>query len=317
MAVNWKRCDRLQTTAVHLLDTDESLSMLDGVRIEYLQRDDTPRSGDKALVGGVQKVTGVNAFLAGEGPAPGGDPFFAIWVPEWALGVYREERAFEGLVDHLLRQCHAGMDEDGVVKISKLAPDFAGYAENIRRFGFWWQDARDMWEAMREGSQLRLPLHGGAEVHGTGSLEPGDLDRRGTPLADLEVSPAAAGSAVLDGDGESDTTDPGWTGSVADAIGAEPPLTMVAGGAEHLNGDGGRIHACGHWISDDEAHLGCSQCQVAEGLRQQKLAEAAKESEAAGGAEGWDEQRKTKRAASRARKQRGELDGDGAGVAAS
>lgn len=273
MATNWSRCERLAAVAGLLIPEFHQHLRCNGVRLEFLQRDDEPKEGYRPKRGGVAKVASMAAFLAGDPDGPdgaGNEPFFVLWVPEWATKLEDEE--FAGLVDHLLCYCGSGRDDEGNVKIRKQAPDFVGFEVNVQRCGLWWEGLRKAYAAMKDAGQLTLALEGAGTgrpaltVAGMGALETGQdgepiwevpmafrfrgpcnhewdsrkFGRETCPAcgascrggaADLVAPPeAAVSAAVTAADGEEGDWEEDEAGDVPQETGAEEPVTYAAGG---------------------------------------------------------------------------------------
>jgi hypothetical protein len=180
MAVNWSVAVGVRDVSLELMRERHEHLIKNAVRVEYLHRDDAPKQGGRDRLGGVAKITSMGAFLAGRDTGEG-DPFFVMWIPEhvWQR---LDDRQKDGLVDHLLCMMDAGQDEEGAVKLAKNVPDFVGFNRNIQDFGFWWDGAQDMFEAMRRAGQLSLDLAAGErstrpvlEITGRGELAADDL----------------------------------------------------------------------------------------------------------------------------------------------
>lgn len=120
----------------HLIDFD--------VRIDYVFVDKTPKIGGKEVWGKCQKISSLNAFLAGENEDC--DPFFVIIISEPVWDVLPPDKR-RALVDHEL--CHTWSeasqkeDTDGsedAVKLSLNPHDLEEFTCIVRRHGLWRED---------------------------------------------------------------------------------------------------------------------------------------------------------------------------------
>lgn len=118
------------------------------VRIEYLFRDDIPKSRGKIEWGSARKVSGLSAFFAAvpresdslnyklaDETIDCNEAFFVITIsfPIWQQ---LEEKQRRALVDHELSHCFVNEDDDLVL----LGHDIEGFAAVVKRHGLWHQD---------------------------------------------------------------------------------------------------------------------------------------------------------------------------------
>lgn len=293
MAVNWSEAPEVRRVAEKLIA--EFHQTLQDVRMEYLHRDDHPKEGDRDVLGRVRKVTDLAAFLASGGDVydVGGDPFFAVWVPEHVWQTLKGDQRV-GLVDHLLCYCRAGKDDEGTVKLQKVRPDFEGFYENIKRCGFWQDSAAEMFEAMRQRGQLRLDL--GEEPRAAVSLAGMDVyDGQDEPMFRGSCGhewPASAGteSCPLCGVEQGSGLFYRSNGKGSELIdGPAPAYAAVAPGGEERSpeecgsdpAEGAMVQlGCGHWVEPLEVKVLCVQCEAGHRIRMAMVDETV---------DGWEE----------------------------
>lgn len=148
----------------HLLDFN--------VRIRYVFANKTPKSKGREVWGTCRKISGLNAFLEGQGDP--GEPFFVITISRDVWGVLPQEKKV-ALVDHEL--CHAwaevkqakeeadvSQDEvddqietDNPVKLSVKPHDLEEFSCIVRRHGLWREDIEDFVEAALKSKKETTP----------------------------------------------------------------------------------------------------------------------------------------------------------------
>jgi predicted metallopeptidase len=122
------------------------------VRVEYVFKPEASRSRGKLVLGKAKLVTGLNAFLAGDGS---NDPFFVVEVAKntWDRLTVEQRRA---LVDHEL--CHFVVTDDGAgaVRLSIRGHDLEEFAEVVERQGFWRSEIAAFGSTVAEQMTLAL-----------------------------------------------------------------------------------------------------------------------------------------------------------------
>lgn len=118
---------------------------LDGVRIEYVMGDKTPRRGGKDVWGFVKKISSLPAYLAADkNDQKSGDvsPFFVMVISEpiW-VNLYPDKRT--ALVDHELCHCGVEVDDEGNSKLTLIPHDLEEFVAIVRRYGLWMEDVKD------------------------------------------------------------------------------------------------------------------------------------------------------------------------------
>jgi hypothetical protein len=120
------------------------------VRIKYLFRNDTPQKGGKLVWAQARKVTGLNAFLAGEEREDGAidKSFFVIVVSEkvWMTLDAKQKTA---LIDHELAHCWAEENDKGELVLSMLEHDLNEFAAIVERYGNWRKDIEQFLRAAK------------------------------------------------------------------------------------------------------------------------------------------------------------------------
>ncbi len=100
--------------------------------------------------------------------------YFRVWVPAAVWGQL-DDHGRRGLVDEILCNMGAGLDDADELKLTKVLPDFQGYCSNVADFGFWRSDLRQAARSFAAGQQLKLPFQSPrADVVGMGSIEGAD-----------------------------------------------------------------------------------------------------------------------------------------------
>ena len=128
---------------------------LDGVRIEYVMGDKTPKHGGKETWGYVRKVSSLPAYLASD-PADqkGGDvaPFFVMVIsePVW-VNLMPDKRV--ALVDHELCHCGVEVDDEGNSKLVTIPHDLEEFTSIVRRYGLWREEVRDFFHTAKAKSK--------------------------------------------------------------------------------------------------------------------------------------------------------------------
>lgn len=122
-------------------------------RIEYVFRDKAAKSAGKSVWGRARKVSGLNAYLAGdmdEVPADDDEDLtlFAIEIAEdiWAQ---LDEQQRIALVDHEL--CHLQITEkDGRLVLGLKHHDLEEFRAVIERHGLWRDDVEEFTQTIRQ-----------------------------------------------------------------------------------------------------------------------------------------------------------------------
>lgn len=126
-----------------------------GVHIEYVFRSDTAKSKGKDVWGKARKVSGLNAYLAGD--AAEGDEvedFFVIELSEPVWGDLNDAGR-RALVDHELSHCRIVWDDEGEMDgIAIASHDVEEFAAVIERHGLWRPDVEHF--VQRAAGQLSL-----------------------------------------------------------------------------------------------------------------------------------------------------------------
>lgn len=144
-------------------------------RIEFVFCEKTPTKGGKETWGRARKVTGLNAFLAGQDAADDdADAFFVIEIarPVWD-GINDRQRA--ALVDHELAHCwfEEQTDDEGNVKTIRklLAHDLEEFSAIILRHGVWRDEVRQLLDAAEaHNGQTAMEFEDGTRV-GSGAAD--------------------------------------------------------------------------------------------------------------------------------------------------
>lgn len=135
---------------------------LNGIRIDYVFRSDTPKKNGKAVWGTAQKKGNLDAYLAGqEDEGFGHEAFFVITIsrPIWDKLTYEQR---EALVDHELCHCwrEDEADEEGrtVTKLSLNPHDLEEFTSVYYRHGDWRPDLEQFERVASERvATLRVP----------------------------------------------------------------------------------------------------------------------------------------------------------------
>lgn len=125
-----------------------------GVKVLVVFMDKTPKSGGKDVWGRAKKISGLPAFLAGEGdrnqysdqPAD----FFVVELSEeiWQGLRPKQKRA---LIDHELSHMEIGFDEEtGAVKLKIVGHDVTEFSAILERHGLWTEPLEDFVRAGAE-----------------------------------------------------------------------------------------------------------------------------------------------------------------------
>lgn len=125
------------------------------VHIEYVFRSEPAKENGKEKWGTARKITGLNAYLAGD-TAEGGeaDDFFVVEIAEpiWAV---LDEPQKVALVDHELSHCTTAIDEKtGDLKLKMRPHDLEEFSAIVRRYGLWREDVEAFLKAAADGGQL-------------------------------------------------------------------------------------------------------------------------------------------------------------------
>lgn len=128
----------------------------EGVKIEPVMLDKTPKKAGKDIMGRITKKMGLDAFLGAEEKLSGfsktAEAFFVMEVSEtWWNSLDATQR--RALVDHLL--CHVQYDEDGD-NWRVILPQHGEYPEIVERYGFWRPDTSLARMAVKLEHQLSL-----------------------------------------------------------------------------------------------------------------------------------------------------------------
>lgn len=127
---------------------------LKDMRVEYLFLVEKPKKQQKAREkpGDVKVITGLNAYLAGDVEDPYPEPFFVLLMRRHVWQRVEDERHREALVDWYL--CRMGFDPK-TGRPKKVSADFAGYHENLERYGPWHAEMR---QALKAAGNFELPF---------------------------------------------------------------------------------------------------------------------------------------------------------------
>lgn len=128
----------------------------EGIRIEPLMLDKTPKKAGKDIMGRVTKKMGLDAFLGAEEKPESfsrtAEAFFVFEVAEtWWNSLDATQR--RALIDHLLT--HIQYDEDGD-NWRVIPPQHGEFPEIIERYGFWRPDTSLARLAVKLQHQLSL-----------------------------------------------------------------------------------------------------------------------------------------------------------------
>src|SRR5581483_9311032 len=116
----------------HLIDTE-------GVRIEYIFRNDVPKKNGAQVWGTARKITSLAAFLADQeaDEEESGKPFFVLCIsyPIWCDMTTAQK---EALVDHELSHCWAKWDDEKEKTVLTILPhDLEEFHAVVARHGYW------------------------------------------------------------------------------------------------------------------------------------------------------------------------------------
>ncbi len=126
------------------------------VRIEYVFRSETAKSGGKEVWGKARKISGLNAFLATDAEmsdvVPAED-FFVIEIaePVWTVLGEKERTA---LVDHELCHCGVQFDEKEELQLVLVPHDVEEFRQVVARHGLWRPDVEAFAATAYEQLQL-------------------------------------------------------------------------------------------------------------------------------------------------------------------
>lgn len=141
----------------HLVDFD--------VRIRYVFANKTPKSKGREVWGTCRKISGLNAFLEGQGD--GDEPFFVVTISRDVWDVLPHDKKV-ALVDHEL--CHAWaevkqakeeadadaeIEQDNPVKLSVKPHDLEEFSCIVRRHGLWREDIEDFVDAALKSKKTK------------------------------------------------------------------------------------------------------------------------------------------------------------------
>lgn len=130
---------------------------LDGTHIEYVFRDKAANTGGKEVWGKARKISGLNAYLAGD--TSEGDAVEDFFVIEIAEDVWRILDAGQrvALVDHELSHCTIAINDDNIVTGIALAPhDVEEFRGVLERHGLWRPDLTDFFASAKSSSHPTL-----------------------------------------------------------------------------------------------------------------------------------------------------------------
>lgn len=153
MSVKFYTAPEVERIGHELISKNHQHLHINGVRVEFLFRDDEPKSGGQAVWGTARKVSGFAAMLANMArdeslsDEEANEPFFVITITAIAWDRLNDAQK-RALVDHELMHCATEFDDDGELKLSIRAHDFEGFNEEIRRHGPWRENAQMMAAAM-------------------------------------------------------------------------------------------------------------------------------------------------------------------------
>lgn len=139
----------LSHRAAHLLDEYTELAHIRGLEVRYLWRGAGGKSGGSRVLGKCQRLSGLARYLSIDEDIPAD---FVIWLAADHLRDY-DERTIEAVLYHEL--CHIGWDDEHDKPVV-LNHEFAGFLGELRRYGLYEIDLKNLGNVMRQ-----LPLIGG------------------------------------------------------------------------------------------------------------------------------------------------------------
>lgn len=130
---------------------------LDGTHIEYVFRDKAANSGGKEVWGKARKISGLNAYLAGDiGEGVDVEDFFVIEIAEDVWRILDGDQRV-ALVDHELHHCTIAINDDNVVTGLAIAPhDLEEFKAVVERHGLWRPDITEFLKAAHDSGQLSI-----------------------------------------------------------------------------------------------------------------------------------------------------------------
>lgn len=151
---DYRAAPAVKAIATHLID--EYHRDLADVRIEYVFRDKASKSKGKVTLGSARRVSGLNAWLAGDRDEVSGEDFFVIEVAEDEWAELSDEQRI-ALVDHELHHCVYDTNDFGEPALSIAPHDVEEFAAVIRRHGLWKPDVEHFGRViLDQGEQLKL-----------------------------------------------------------------------------------------------------------------------------------------------------------------
>jgi predicted metallopeptidase len=139
VSVDYSPAPEVAKIADSLIESDHQ--ELAPARIDYVFRSKASRSRGHVVLGKARKITGLSAFLAGNG----NDPFFVVEIAldEWVM---LDEDGKRALVDHEL--CHLNMDDEGGLDLR--GHDLEEFEAIVRRHGLWREPLQSFAVAVQE-----------------------------------------------------------------------------------------------------------------------------------------------------------------------
>lgn len=113
---------------------------LNGVRVEFVFMDKTPKTKGKDTWGRAKKISGLNAFLSNSDDHESygaAEDYFVVEVSE-EVWQRLDAKSRKALVDHELSHCEIVMDEEtGASGLSIVGHDVTEFDAILRRHGLW------------------------------------------------------------------------------------------------------------------------------------------------------------------------------------
>lgn len=113
---------------------------LNGVRVEFVFMDKTPKTKGKETWGRAKKISGLNAFLSNSDDHESygaAEDYFVVEVSE-EVWLVLDSKSRKALVDHELSHCEIVMDEEtGASSLAIVGHDVTEFDAILRRHGLW------------------------------------------------------------------------------------------------------------------------------------------------------------------------------------
>lgn len=141
---------------------EEHHAHLNGVRVEFVFMDKTPRSGGKEVWGRAKKISGLPAFLSSENgmrsiyDSESPQDYFVIELSEevWERLTTKGRKA---LLDHELSHCEIVEDDKGNVNLATVGHDITEFEGVLRRHGLWNESVEEFVKAGAEQLSFDRP----------------------------------------------------------------------------------------------------------------------------------------------------------------